>query len=164
MKCGKPGHRKSDGKCEASSLGENLDHLDNEPGRDEREDMYTKNNNDGEMEEGEVTSGEENNENDIDVGEVGGGGEEESDNKSIVKDVTNIEKDNTNVKLKSQESKGTPDEIDSLADNEKRNERQKKLTENTRNGFTNDNSEGCVNLRPVRVRRRLQLASSSQVQ
>ncbi|GFS21579.1 hypothetical protein ElyMa_003342300 [Elysia marginata] len=133
MKCWKPGHRKSDRKCKENSLTENLDHLDNEPGRDEREDMYTENNNDGEVEEGEVSSGEETNENDIDVGEVEGR-EEESDNKSIVKDVTNMEKDNTNVKLKSQESKGTPDEIVSLTDNEKRNEKQKKLAENIRKG------------------------------
>ncbi|GFS06808.1 hypothetical protein ElyMa_004714100 [Elysia marginata] len=134
MKCGKPGHRKSDGKCETSSLTENLDHLDNEPGRDEREDMYTENNNDGEMEEGEVSSGEETNENDIDVGEVEGR-EEESDNMLIVKDVTNMEKDNTNVKLKSQESKRTPDEIVSLADNEKRNEKQKNLTEESKRNW-----------------------------
>ncbi|GFR90733.1 GTPase Era, mitochondrial [Elysia marginata] len=153
MKCGKPGHRKSDGKCEMSSLTENLDHLDNEPGRDEREDMYTKNNNDGEMKEGEVSSGEETNENDIDVGEVEGR-EEESDNMSIVKDVTNMEKDNTNVKLKSQESKGTPDEIDPLADNEKRNEKQKNLTENIRKDSIKDNRDGRTEEKPAERGRR----------
>ncbi|GFS17866.1 hypothetical protein ElyMa_004993300 [Elysia marginata] len=153
MKCGKPGHRKSDGKCETSSLTENLDHLDNEPGRDEREDMYTENNNDGEMEEGEVSSGEEANENDIDVAELEGR-EEESDNMSIVKDVTNMEKDNTNVKLKSQESKGTPDEIESLAHNEKRNEKQKNLTENIRKDSIKDNREGRTEEKPAERERR----------